>query len=284
MIKVEEITFKYRKKTVFEDFSCTFEDGKVYGLLGKNGAGKSTLLYLMTGLLQPHKGKIFYNDENVSSRLPSVLNDLFIVPEEFELPAISLSRYMSINKPFYPKFSEEQLRNNLAFFELEDNLNVNLDSLSLGQRKKVFMCFALATNTSLLILDEPTNGLDIPGKSRFKKFIASNMTDDRTIIISTHQVQDIEKLIEHVVIIENSAILLDVPAQEICRKLYFVNGASHIEQEKTLYSAASLLGYNAILQNTGEEESLLNLETLFNAVLENPVKINSLFNSKNTSL
>ena len=265
---------------MFSDFSCTFGKGKVYGLLGKNGAGKSTLLYLMTGLLQPYEGKIVYRDENVSHRPPSVLNDLFIVPEEFELPAVSIKRYMSINKPFYPKFNEEQLRKNLTFFELDDDLNVNLNSLSLGQKKKVFMSFALATNTSLLILDEPTNGLDIPGKSRFKKFIASNMTDDRTIIISTHQVQDIEKLIEHVVIIENNAILLDASAQEICRNLYFVNGASQVDIEKSLYSAASFQGYNAILQNTSEEESILNLETLFNAVLESPVKINSLFNSK----
>jgi len=278
MIKVEEITFKYRKKTVFRDFSCSFGNGKVYGLLGKNGAGKSTLLYLMTGLLQPYKGKIVYNDANVSHRLPSVLNDLFIVPEEFMLPAIPLKRYMSINRPFYPKFSEEQLRKNLTLFELDDNLNVNLASLSLGQKKKVFMSFALATNTSLLILDEPTNGLDIPGKSMFKKFIASNMTDERTIIISTHQVQDIEKLIEHVVIIENSAILLDASAEDICRNLYFVNGAGQIDTEKSLYVAASFQGYNALLPNDGEEETILNLETLFNAVLENPVKINALFN------
>jgi ABC-2 type transport system ATP-binding protein len=278
MIKVEEITFKYKKKTVFRDFSCTFESGKVYGLLGKNGAGKSTLLYLMTGLLQPYKGKIIYSDANVSNRLPSILNDLFIVPEEFELPAIPLKRYMSINQPFYPKFSEEQLRNNLTFFELDDNLKVNLASLSLGQRKKVFMSFALATNTSLLILDEPTNGLDIPGKSRFKKFIASNMTDDRTIIISTHQVQDIEKLIEHVVIIENSAILLDASAQDICQKLFFASGVSHADPEKSLYVAASFQGYNALLKNSGDEETVLNLETLFNATLENPGKIKALFN------
>jgi len=278
MIKVEEITFRYKKKTVFRDFSCTFENGKVYGLLGKNGAGKSTLLYLMTGLLHPYKGKITYNNEKISCRLPSVLNDLFIVPEEFELPAIPLKRYMSVNKPFYPKFSEEQLRKNLAFFELDDDLNVSLNSLSLGQKKKVFICFALATNTSLLILDEPTNGLDIPGKSRFKKFIASNMTDERTIIISTHQVQDIEKLIEHIVIIENSAILLDASAREICRKLYFVNGISQIDTEEALYAAPSFQGYNAILQNSGEEETVLNLETLFNATLENPDKIKAIFN------
>jgi len=278
MIEAKEITFRYKRKTVFQDFSCSFGNGKVYGLLGKNGAGKSTLLYLMTGLLQPRKGQVFYNGVNVSKRLPSVLNDLFIVPEEFMLPGIPLKRYMSINKPFYPKFSEEQLRKNLSFFELDDNLNVNLAALSLGQKKKVFMSFALATNTSLLLLDEPTNGLDIPGKSRFKKFIASNMTDERTIIISTHQVQDIEKLIEHVVIIENSAILLDASAEDICRKLFFVNGASQIDPDQSLYVTSSFQGYNAILPNSSEDESNLNLETLFNAVLENPNAMNKMFN------
>ena len=278
MIEAKEITFRYKRKTVFKDFSCTFGNGKVYGLLGKNGAGKSTLLYLMTGLLQPYKGKIVYDGKDVSKRLPSVLSDLFIVPEEFMLPPIPLKRYLSINKPFYPGFSEEQLRNNLSFFELDDNLNVNLASLSLGQKKKVFMSFALATNTSLLIMDEPTNGLDIPGKSRFKKFIASNMTDDRTIIISTHQVQDIEKLIEHVVILEDNAILLDASTEDICQNLYFVNGASHVDAEKALYTAPSLQGYNALLPNDDGDETTLNLETLFNAVLENPGKINLLFN------
>jgi ABC-2 type transport system ATP-binding protein len=227
--------------------------------------------------LQPYKGKIFYNDENVSKRLPSVLNDMFIVPEEFSLPDMPLKRYISINQPFYPKFSEEQLRKNLSVFELDDNLKVNLNALSLGQKKKVFMSFALATNTSLLIMDEPTNGLDIPGKSRFKKFIASNMTDERTIIISTHQVQDIEKLIEHVVILDDSAILLDASAEAICRNLYFVNGVSHADPEKALYISPSFQGFNAILPNDGGEESILNLETLFNAVLENPVKIKTLF-------
>lgn len=278
MIKATDITFRYKKKTVFKDLSLSFGKGKVYGLLGKNGAGKSTLLYLMTGLLHPQKGKIHYNGQNVSKRLPSVLSDMFIVPEEFILPNIPLKKYMSINQPFYPKFDEEQLRKNLSWFELDDNLNINLGSLSMGQKKKVFMSFALATNTSLLIMDEPTNGLDIPGKSQFKKFIASSMTDDRTVIISTHQVQDIEKLIEHVVILENNSILLDASATEICRNLYFINGASNINYEKVLYVSPSFQGYNALMPNEGEEETILNLETLFNAVLENPDKIKTYLN------
>ena len=279
MIEAKEITFRYKRKTVFKDFSLSFEKGKVYGLLGKNGAGKSTLLYLITGLLQPQNGKIFYNDENVSKRLPSILRDIFIVPEEFVLPNIPLKRYISINKPFYPKYSEEQLRQNLSHFELENNLNISLGALSHGQKKKVFMSFALAANTSLLIMDEPTNGLDIPGKSQFKKFIASNMDDDRTVIISTHQVQDIEKLIEHVIILEDNAILLDASAVDICRNLYFVSGASDIDHEKALYVSQSFQGYNVLMQNEAKEETILNLETLFNAVLENPGKIKTIFDN-----
>ena len=279
MIEAKEITFRYKKKEVFKDLSLTFDKGKIYGLLGKNGAGKSTLLYLMTGLLKPQKGKILYKSENVSKRPPSVLSDIFIVPEEFALPNIPLKRYMAINKPFYPKFNEEQLKKNLSLFELDDSMNINLGSFSMGQKKKVFMSFALAANTSFLIMDEPTNGLDIPGKSQFKKFIASGMDDERTVIISTHQVQDIEKLIEHVVIIEDSKILLDASAADICSNLYFVNGASSVDIERVLYVTQSFQGYNALMKNDEKEETVMNLEILFNAVLENTDKIKAMFNN-----
>jgi len=279
MIKVENLTFRYKKKEVFTDFDLSIEKGKILGLLGKNGAGKSTLLYLMTGLLQPKKGCITYNGENVSKRLPSTMCDIFIVPEEFSLPAISLKKYIKVNAPFYPRFSNEQLLENLSHFELNTDENIHLGALSLGQKKKVFMSFALATNTSLLIMDEPTNGLDIPGKSQFKKFIASNMTDSRSIIISTHQVQDVEKLIEHVVIIDNSKILLNASAIDICQKLYFANGVSAFDNEQAFYNSPTLQGYNALLPNTANEESIINLETLFNGVLSNPEKIKQVFTS-----
>ncbi|MDR0697626.1 MAG: ATP-binding cassette domain-containing protein [Tannerella sp.] len=276
MIKAEKITFKYKRNAVFKEFSLSIEKGKTYGLLGKNGAGKSTLLYLMTGLLHPQKGKICYDNDDVSKRLPSVLSKTFLVPEEFALPCIPLKKYLSINRFFYPKFSEEQLRQNLTHFELDADSNIHLGALSLGQKKKVFMSFALAANTPLLIMDEPTNGLDIPGKSQFKKFIASNMTDERTVIISTHQVQDVEKLIEQVIILAHNSILFNASVADICRHLYFVNAADRVDRKKALYVSQTFQGYNALLPNEGEEETILNLETLFNAVTENPGKINTL--------
>ena len=280
MIKIEQLTFKYKKKKIFSDFSMEIPEGKIYGLLGKNGAGKSTLLYLITGLLQPQKGKIFFKGENASKRYPSTLQDIFIVPEEFELPSISLKKYIKVNSPFYPKFSKEQLSENLKHFELDTVKDINLGALSMGQKKKVFMSFALATNTSLLIMDEPTNGLDIPGKSQFKKFIVSNMAEDRSIIISTHQVQDVEKLIEHIIILENNETLLNASAMDICEKLYFATGVKEIDEKEALYFSPSLQGYSAMLPNQKGTESTLNLETLFNGTLSNPEKIKAMFETE----
>ncbi|MDH8701730.1 ABC-2 type transport system ATP-binding protein [Dysgonomonadaceae bacterium PH5-43] len=276
MIQLENVSFKYKKKQVFDNFSLSFEQGKIYGLLGKNGAGKSTLLYLMTGLLIPQKGKVLFNYYNVSKRTPAALQEIFIVPEEFDLPKISLKRYVAINKPFYPNFSEQELEENLRYFDLD--MTVNLGELSLGQKKKVYMCFALAANTSLLIMDEPTNGLDIPGKSQFKKFIASRCSEDRTIIISTHQVQDVEKLIDHVLIVEDNTVYIDASVDDICKKLKFVEGETLVDQERAIYVLPTIKGCSALYPNDNEEESELNLEILFNALLNNREGINKLFN------
>ena len=214
MLKISDLAFSYSGNgcKVFNDFSLSFEKGAVYGLLGLNGTGKSTLLYLLTGLLRPQQGSVLYKGEDVQKRLPSTLSDMFIVPEEFELPKMSIKRYAALHAGFYPRFSYEQLQKNLAMFGLDDSVVFN--NLSMGQQKKAFMCYALATNTSLLVMDEPTNGLDIPSKSEFRRLIASNMTDDKTIIISTHQVHDVELLLDHVCIIERNRVLLNEPIEE----------------------------------------------------------------------
>lgn len=276
MIEMKNVTFSYSRKNIFKDFSFSIEKGKVCGLLGKNGAGKSTLLYLLTGLLKPTKGEVIYNEKDISKRLPSVLEDVFIVPEEFDLPNISLKKYISINKSFYPKYSQEQLETNLMHFDL--TLDEHLGALSLGQKKKVFMSFALATNTSLLIMDEPTNGLDIPSKSQFRKFIASGMTDDKTIIISTHQVQDVNKLLEQIIILDNNQVLLNKSVDHICSKLRFEESYNQKDIENAIYAMPSLQGYSLILPNTEGAETSLNLETLFNATLTKTNEIKTLLN------
>lgn len=280
MLQVENISFSYRKgrKEVLSDFSLSLEAGRVYGLLGKNGAGKSTLLYLMSGLLAPKRGRVMYHDTDMRRRLPVTLQDMFLVPEEFELPPISLVSYIELNSKFYPRFSKEDMVKYLHFFEMD--MDADLGALSMGQKKKIFMSFALATNTSLLLMDEPTNGLDIPGKSQFRKFLASGMSDDKTIVISTHQVRDIDKVLDHVLIMDNSRVLLDESTASICSKLFFLESDDRELAATALYTLPSVQGNFLMLPNTEGEESEINLELLFGAVLAEPGKIAEMFHTK----
>lgn len=280
MLQVENISFSYgrRKPEVLSDFSFSLEKGRVYGLLGKNGVGKSTLLYLMCGLLTPKHGRVMYHGVDMRRRLPETLRDVFLVPEEFDLPAVSLVQFVELNSPFYPNFSKEDMMTYLHLFEMD--WNIHLGGLSMGQKKKVFMSFALATHTSLLLMDEPTNGLDIMAKSQFRKFIASGMSDERTIVISTHQVRDIDNVLDHVVIMNNSCVLLDESIVRVTERLAFVESDSPALAEEALYKLPSVQGNSLLLPNREGVETKLNLELLFGAVLANPEKIKELFHSK----
>ena len=269
MIEVSNISFKYagQKDLVFDDFSLTLKQDNIYGLLGKNGTGKSTLLYLISGLLRPKKGRF----DGVETRLrrPETLSEIFIVPEEFDLPAMSLDAYVKINEPFYPRFSREVLEACLKDFELSTDLKLN--ALSMGQKKKVFMSFALAAGTKVLLMDEPTNGLDIPSKSQFRKVVAQYMTEDRTLIISTHQVHDVESLLDHILILSQQKLLLDAAVAEITEK-YVFEYRTPDEMEDALYAEPSLQG-NAVIapRKADSAETQVNLELLFNAVTQGKI-------------
>lgn len=213
MISIKNVRFGYNsRQVVLDDFSLEFTQGGIYGLLGKNGTGKSTLLYLMMGLLRPQKGSVAIDGVGTSLRTPEVMSEVFLVPEEYDLPPISLRKYVEVIKPFYPRFSNELLEHCLANFDMTSD--IDLGSLSMGQKKKVYMSVALAANTRYLLMDEPTNGLDILSKSQFRKAVIGGMSDDKTIIISTHQVHDVELLLDHVCIIERNRVLLNEPIEE----------------------------------------------------------------------
>ncbi len=213
MISIQNIKFGYNsQQAVLDDFSLDFGQGGVYGLLGKNGTGKSTLLYLMMGLLRPQKGSITIDGTSATLRRPEVLSEMFLVPEEYDLPPIPLRQYVRAIKPFYPRFSEEKLAKCLENFEM--TTDINLGQLSMGQKKKVYMSVAMASNTRHLLMDEPTNGLDILSKSQFRKAVIDSMTEERTVIVSTHQVHDVERLLDHVCIIDRNQVLLNEPLVE----------------------------------------------------------------------
>jgi len=279
MVQINEINFSYNKKAgdLFSDFSLNLEAGNVYGLLGKNGAGKSTLIYLMTGLLTPKSGEVLFDGENVRRRLPKTMSDIFLVPEEFELPRLSIKQYVSLNSPFYPRFSMEDMLRYLDIFEMGGDLDVKLHALSMGQKKKVFMAFAFATNTRVLIMDEPTNGLDIPSKSQFRKLVTTGMTDDKLMLISTHQVRDISDILDHVTIIDQSRMLLNAGFADIMSKVAF---RPLQEGDHPLFVLQSPFGPLGAVRAQEGEETKVDLEMLFNATLQNPDAINQLFTTQ----
>ncbi len=213
MIDISNVTFEYRKgKPVLKDFSLSFPQGGVYGLLGKNGTGKSTLLYLISGLLRPRHGEVRVDGMLSANRQPQMLREIFLVPEEYDLPSVSLKSYTRALKSFYPRFSDELLRKCIEVFDLE--MDMQLGTLSMGQKKKVYMCVALATGTRVLLMDEPTNGLDILSKSQFRKVVVQGMDEDKTVLVSTHQVHDVERLLDHVTIINGNQVLMHGPLNE----------------------------------------------------------------------
>lgn len=213
MIDISNVTFEYRKgKPVLKDFSLSFPQGGVYGLLGKNGTGKSTLLYLISGLLRPRHGEVRVDGMLSANRQPEMLREIFLVPEEYDLPSVSLKSYTRALKSFYPRFSDDLLRKCIEVFDLE--MDMQLGTLSMGQKKKVYMCVALATGTRVLLMDEPTNGLDILSKSQFRKVVVQGMDEDKTVLVSTHQVHDVERLLDHVTIINGNQVLMHGPLNE----------------------------------------------------------------------
>jgi ABC-2 type transport system ATP-binding protein len=275
MISIDNLSFAYRKKPVFDGLNLRFEAGHVYGLLGKNGTGKSSLLLNIAGLLNPRKGHITVNGFTPFERLPVFLEDVFMVPEEFYLPDIPVPDFIKYYAPFYPRFNAEKFKNYIAVFEIPSDST--LQNMSYGQKKKVLISFALATNAKILLMDEPTNGLDIMSKSQFRKILAEALDEERCIIISTHQVKDLENLIDRITIIDEGKILFDENIEEISKKLSFRFAYDDTDVATSLYSESSLSGNVVVAPNTDGEESKLDLELLYKAIITNGSKITKLF-------
>jgi ABC-2 type transport system ATP-binding protein len=264
MIQIENLTYRYnRKKSLFNGLDLLLLPGKIYGLLGKNGAGKSSLIKNIAGLLFPTNGKITVAGIKPGQRATSFLENMFYIPEECELPALPLPAFVELYAPFYPAFDREEFIACLKVFNV--NYESHLQQLSFGQRKKAYIAFALAANTKLLIMDEPTNGLDIPSKLQLRNLIARADRKDTIIIISTHQVRDLDDLIHSIIIIDNSELLLFADKETVSRKLYFSLGEP--SGASTLYEEQTPQGLACIKPNPDRRPSYVDIEILFNAIL-----------------
>lgn len=275
MIQLENLTFAYRRSLpILSAVTTSLHDGHIHGLLGGNGIGKSTLLKLVCGMLYPTAGSISVDGIESRRRERALFANLLFVPEEFELPQISLQRYVNITAPFYPDFSFEEFVRNCE--QLEVSPTHRMDKLSMGQRKKGFIAFALACNTRNLLLDEPTNGLDIPSKSAFRRLLTAYALPDRCIVLSTHQVRDVENLIDNVVILDQAGIVLNATADRITDTLYF---GTIDKEDEALYTDPSAFGRQGVVRNAAGSESRLSLEMLFQAAAAQREKIHALFHT-----
>lgn len=274
MITTNRLTFGYSsRRNVLTNISFKMDRGHIHGLLGCNGIGKTTLLKIVCGIMRPQSGEILVNGVDPMTRRPEMFSEMMIIPEEFDLPNISLERYADITSPFYPRFSREQMRGYCAEFHV--NPAERLHSMSMGQRKKAYIAFALACNVSMLLMDEPTNGLDIPSKSVFRRVLAGYVDDSRLVVISTHQVADVEQLLDSIVILDEQGVALNATTAEICRKLKFGKAT---ESDQVIYSERTIQGDMAVMLNEDDADTPLGIELLFNATTANRNAIAAIFN------
>jgi ABC-2 type transport system ATP-binding protein len=280
MISIANLHFAYRRKPVFSGLDLELRPGHIYGLLGRNGMGKSTLLRSIAGFLFPQQGTIDVLGYAPRRRQPAFLQRVFLLPEDFYLPPMALERWVALYSAFYAHFDHGAFQRAAAGFELD--VDGRLDQMSYGQRKKALICFALATNAQVLLLDEPTNGLDIVSKGQFRKVMAGAVDENKCIVISTHQIKDLENLIDRVTIIDEGKILFDQPIDAIQERLLFRLSYDPEEVAGAIYSEDSFRGSALILPNIEGEDSRPDLEMLYKAVMLRGERLNGLFSKKTT--
>jgi ABC-2 type transport system ATP-binding protein len=276
MIQFSHVHFGYRKQPLYRDLQMKVLPGHIYGLLGKNGAGKSTFLKLITGLVFATSGKVQVLGHDPSKRQPSFLQDIFLIPEEIDTPDLDVLLFADDHLPFYPHFNKEQFIHLLKEFEVP---LVNLKEMSYGQKKKTWIALGIAANTSLLLLDEPTNGLDIPSKKQFRKMMAAAVNEERCVIISTHQIRDLDSLIDSIVIVDEGELVVNTAVDHITEKLAFKQFPDEGSAANSIYSENTLMGTHAVIPNEQQEESRMDIELFFNAAIGNKKRMQQLFNA-----
>ncbi len=273
MISISNLAFSYGTFPVLNNINMKLEEGRIYGLLGENGVGKTTLLTLLCGLKQVKSGSIDIDGENPYERNPLFLQNQFYLADEFPPVNAAAQSWAGQTGKFWPEYDHAKFLEIMALFEVDPAKNMS--KMSTGQLKKTFISFALAVNVKYLYMDEPTNGLDIPSKAQFRSAIMKYTREDSVIVISTHQVRDLENIIDPIIILDKQDVLLNATVEEITEKLYFDYGTQL--NPEALYSEQLPGGFVQVYANTSGEESKLNIEALFNAVHNNKSQIKNIF-------
>lgn len=276
MIEIKDLAFSYGKTPILKSITTTLEEGRIYGLLGENGVGKTTLLTLLCGLKKVCSGSITTDGENPFDRTPTLLQNQFYLPDEVFPVAMKAECFAKERGAFWPDYDHSKFLEIMKEFENDPAKKMN--QMSAGQLKKTYISLALACGCKYIFMDEPTNGLDIPSKTQFRSAIMKYTSDDSTIVISTHQVRDLENIIDPIIILDRQDVLLNASVEEITSKLYFDYGTQlHPE---SLYSEQLPGGFIQVYPNTTGEDSKINVEALFNAVHKNKELIKGMFSNK----
>lgn len=276
MIEIKDLAFSYGKTPILKSITTTLEEGRIYGLLGENGVGKTTLLTLLCGLKKVCSGSITTDGENPFDRTPTLLQNQFYLPDEALPVAMKAECFAKERGAFWPDYDHSKFLEIMKEFENDPAKKMN--QMSAGQLKKTYISLALACGCKYIFMDEPTNGLDIPSKTQFRSAIMKYTSDDSTIVISTHQVRDLENIIDPIIILDRQDVLMNASVEEITSKLYFDYGTQlHPE---SLYSEQLPGGFIQVYHNTTGEDSKINVEALFNAVHKNKELIKGMFSNK----
>lgn len=276
MIEIKDLAFSYGKTPILKSITTTLEEGRIYGLLGENGVGKTTLLTLLCGLKKVCSGSITTDGENPFDRTPTLLLNQFYLPDEVLPVTMKAECFAKERGAFWPDYDHSKFLEIMKEFENDPAKKMN--QMSAGQLKKTYISLALACGCKYIFMDEPTNGLDIPSKTQFRSAIMKYTSDDSTIVISTHQVRDLENIIDPIIILDRQDVLLNASVEEITSKLYFDYGTQlHPE---SLYSEQLPGGFIQVYPNTTGEDSKINVEALFNAVHKNKELIKGMFSNK----
>ena len=274
MIKIKDLAFSYGDNVVLKDISMKLEEGRIYGLLGENGVGKTTLLTLLAGLKKNLAGTLEIDGQTPYDRKPSFLSNVYYLPDEVPAPRRKAIDFARDHGQYWTGFSAAMFSEIMNVFD--NDQEQRMDQMSYGQLKKTFISFALACNTKYLFMDEPTNGLDIPSKAQFRKAVTKYTSDDSTLLISTHQARDLEAIIDPIIILDRRDVLLNATLDEIAQKLYF--DYSSDVNPTSLYSEMVPGGNIQVIPNVDGIESKVNIEALFNAVLQHKKEIKAMFN------
>ena len=214
LLEIKDLNKSFDNKKILKDINLSITEGKIIGLLGKNGAGKTTLIKLINDLLTPTSGIILVKGKEIGVESKKVISYL---PERTYLnKQMKVSEIIDYFKDFYDDFSEKKAKKLLKDLDLD--INTKISKMSKGMQEKLQLVLVMSRNADLYILDEPLGGVDPATREYILDTILSNFNEKASVIISTHLISDIERILDEVVFIDKGKIILQSDADKLRNK------------------------------------------------------------------